>query len=546
MKIRSYLIILILGYSVCGIAVFALLNFMNQSEARFADNVSQSRLNLRDVGSLEQNLSHWMLLSDLVLGSDESYLCRGALQLGAEVDEVLDTLASQVGTRHRATVVGIQEFSRRQKGRLKQSQSLNDSDRSTRIGELLLAMDSDAEATIGNLQQFHNEIQNELRENKAALDLRLSNRKVFHRTLLFGFLGSTLLLWLWISALVSKPISMLANQSRIKDESLRDFKVSSSAPNEVKQLAASLSELITDLEYQIGEHKKTQIERARLHRGLMDASRRAGMADVASEVLHNVGNVLNSINVSATVMNSSLKDSLLPKLVVANQQFAEHQSDYGSYLDEDDRGKHFPAALDYMVKELVNEQNVNLGETEQLLKNVSHVRHVIQGQLSLSRDEGVIETFCLSELLVQCVSINDGKANRVKATVNVDCPETLNLVTDRHKLQQILINLISNALDAIHQHAPTGGCVEVVAYRKSGDVEIVVTDNGIGITTEDLSKVFSQGFTTKEDGYGFGLHSCAMTAQVIGGNLNVTSKGAGQGASFQLEIPMSQKELCKI
>ena len=546
MKIRSYLIILILGYSICGIAVFALLNFMNQSEARFADNVSQSRLNLRDVGSLEQNLSHWMLLSDLVLGSDESYLCRGALQLGAEVDEVLDTLASQVGTRHRATVVGIQEFSRRQKGRLKQSQSLNDSDRSTRIGELLLAMDSDAEATIGNLQQFHNEIQNELRENKAALDLRLSNRKVFHRTLLFGFLGSTLLLWLWISALVSKPISMLANQSRIKDESLRDFKVSSSAPNEVKQLAASLSELITDLEYQIGEHKKTQIERARLHRGLMDASRRAGMADVASEVLHNVGNVLNSINVSATVMNSSLKDSLLPKLVVANQQFAEHQSDYGSYLDEDDRGKHFPAALDYMVKELVNEQNVNLGETEQLLKNVSHVRHVIQGQLSLSRDEGVIETFCLSELLVQCVSINDGKANRVKATVNVDCPETLNLVTDRHKLQQILINLISNALDAIHQHAPTGGCVEVVAYRKSGDVEIVVTDNGIGITTEDLSKVFSQGFTTKEDGYGFGLHSCAMTAQVIGGNLNVTSKGAGQGASFQLEIPMSQKELCKI
>ena len=546
MNIRSYLIILILGYSICGLLVFTLLNYFNQGEASFTDDVNQSQLSLRDVGSLEQNLSHWMLLSDLVLGSDESYLCRGALRLGDQVDEILGTLSEQVGPSHQTTVAKLQEFSKRQKARLTQSQSPNDSDRASKLSELLMAMDVDAEAAIKDLEKLDEEIQKEFEQNKAALDSRLAKRKIVHGALLAGFLGSALLLWLRISAIVSKPISTLARQTRIKDDSQRNFEISSSAPREVKQLAGALSELVTDLEYQIEEHKKTQIERARLHRGLMDASRRAGMADVASEVLHNVGNVLNSISVSATVMNTSLKDSLLPKLAIANQQFAQHKHDYGDYLEKDAQGKHFPAALDYMVDALVTEQNANLEETEQLLKNVSHVRNVIQRQLSLSRNEGVIETFCLSELIDQCVSINYDKASRFEASIKVHCPDTLNLATDRHKLQQILINLISNALDAIHEHSPRYGCVEVAVRQKPDDVEIIVSDNGVGITAENLGKVFLQGFTTKEDGHGFGLHSCAMIAQVLGGNLNVTSKGAGQGASFQVEIPLSQTELCKI
>ena len=544
MNVRSYLIILILGYSICGLTVFFLLHSFHQGEAQLADSVNRSRLLLRDVDSLKKHLSHWLLLSDLVLGSDQSYLCDGALQLGQEFDASLQSM--EVSSKYHGSVSDIQKFSDRQKDRLHKSRSFKDSDRASELNLLLLKMDEDSESTIANVESLEQVLEQEFRQFKSQRDVRTANRSITIAALLVGFLFCALMLWLWISAILSQPISTLARQSEIKDGTVRSFEVKSTAPKEVRQLAVSLSELVDDLEFQIEDHKKTEVERAKLHRNLMDASRRAGMADVASEVLHNVGNVLNSINVSATVIQNSLRESLLPKLALANRRFAQHEGDYGHYLKNDEKGKHFPAALDYMTDALVSDRNAHLNEAEQLIKNISHMRYVIQRQLSLSRSDGLIETFCLCELIDESVSINNSKANRFGAFVKVDCPATLNLVTDRHKLQQILINLISNALDAVAENRVNSGRVEVLVNRKFETVEITVSDNGIGIPAENLADVFQQGFTTKEHGHGFGLHSCAMTAQVLGGILNVTSKGPGQGASFQLVIPLSQSGLCKI
>ena len=317
MRVRNYLIILLLGYSVCGLTVFFMLNAIHRGEAQLSDQVSESKLILRDIDGLERNFSHWMLLSDLVLGADESYLCNGALKLGNEVDSILQTLATEVNPAYQTSVLEIQDFSNRQKDRLSKSRSLVHSDRQSKLDELLTQMDADSEIAIGSLESLKTSILTVFEQQESQLDASLSNRQAAIRICLLGFLGSALLLWLWISSIVSQPISMLAQQSRIKDESERNFKLRATAPYEVRQLADSFSELVGDLEYQIEEHKKTQIERGKLHRKLMDASRRAGMADVASEVLHNVGNVLNSMNVSATVIRNSLRDSLVPKLVFA-------------------------------------------------------------------------------------------------------------------------------------------------------------------------------------------------------------------------------------
>lgn len=546
MRVRTYLAFLILGYSICGLTVFYMMNYFHRGESQLADRVSRSKLTLRDVRSLERNFSHWMLLSDLVLGSDESYLCDGAVKLGDEVDSILQTLASQIDSTRQANLIDLQAFSRRQKRRLLQSRNLNTSDRQTKMNELLSQMDSDSEKAIGSLEDLDSEIQAVFELNKSKLNKRLSDQPGNIRILLLGFLGSAMLLWLWISSIVSHPISMLANQTRIKHGSARNFEVKATAPDEVKQLAGCLGELVDDLEFQIEEHKKTQVERSKLHNKLMISSRRAGMADVASEVLHNVGNVLNSINVSATVVRSSLQKSLTPKLAIANQQLSEHASDLGNYLESDEKGKHFPAALDFITETLVADRKMHLEETERLIKNISHMRNVIQRQLSLSCDNGVIETFCLLELIQDCLAINEDKANRFNAVVNLECPATLNLTTDRHQLQQVLINLISNALDAVGGYTQDAGEVRVVANLEFENVVIAVVDNGIGIPEENLVKIFSQGFTTKQKGHGFGLHSCSLIAQALGGNLNVTSKGRGHGTIFKLAIPLRQSELCKI
>lgn len=546
MRVRTYLILLILGYSICGLTVFYMLNALHHDESRLSKDVSRSRLILRDVKSLERNLSHWMLLSDLVLGADESYLCDGAIGLGGEVDSILQNLSNETDLVAQPRVLKLKEFSARQKDRLLKSRTLSDSDRHSQLDELLSQMDADSDAAIDELDNLDNEAQSTFERNRSELDSSLSKTDFTTRLLLVAFLGSALLLWRWISSIVSQPISMLARQSRIK-EGVRNFKVKSTAPHEVQQLAGSLSELVSDLEYQIEEHKKTEVERGRLHRKLMGASRRAGMADVASEVLHNVGNVLNSLNVSATVIRNSLQMSLAPKLAVANREFSKHADDYGDYLEKDERGKHFPAALDYMSEALVADHNSHMDEAELLLKNIAHVRSVIEQQLTKSHDKGVFEEFALADLIEECININRDKAKRYDAVVNLKCPRTLNIETDRHRLQQVLINLISNALDAVRENASQAGQIDVlVSPFEDENIEIKVVDNGMGIPRENLTKIFSQGFTTKDDGHGLGLHSCALTAQMLGGNIDVSSEGAGLGSCFRIVIPLRKTELCKV
>jgi signal transduction histidine kinase len=68
---------------------------------------------------------------------------------------------------------------------------------------------------------------------------------------------------------------------------------------------------------------------------------------------------------------------------------------------------------------------------------------------------------------------------------------------------------------------------------------IRVEDNGIGIPPENLTRIFSHGFTTRPDGHGFGLHIGAINAREMGGSLSVASEGTGRGATFTLILPMS-------
>jgi signal transduction histidine kinase len=70
---------------------------------------------------------------------------------------------------------------------------------------------------------------------------------------------------------------------------------------------------------------------------------------------------------------------------------------------------------------------------------------------------------------------------------------------------------------------------------------MTVSDNGVGIASENLTRIFNHGFTTRKDGHGFGLHSGALAAREMGGALWAQSDGPGKGATFTLELPLSAK-----
>jgi two-component system, NtrC family, sensor kinase len=120
-----------------------------------------------------------------------------------------------------------------------------------------------------------------------------------------------------------------------------------------------------------------------------------------------------------------------------------------------------------------------------------------------------------------------------------DCPR---VVLDQHRVLQILINLVGNAARAL-------GCAEGIDRQltlkisakqseTSPTISFEVIDNGVGIAPENLTRIFTYGFTTRKDGHGFGLHSSANAAREMGGALTVSSDGPGLGATFALELPL--------
>ncbi len=116
------------------------------------------------------------------------------------------------------------------------------------------------------------------------------------------------------------------------------------------------------------------------------------------------------------------------------------------------------------------------------------------------------------------------------------------ITVEKHKVLQILVNLMRNAKFACSESGLPDRQMTLRVSRDADIVKISVSDNGVGIAPENLTRIFSHGFTTRKDGHGFGLHSGALAATEMGGRLSVQSDGLGLGAAFTLELPCRTQE----
>ena len=271
---------------------------------------------------------------------------------------------------------------------------------------------------------------------------------------------------------------------------------------------------------------------------LRDASRQAGMAEVAANVLHNVGNVLNSVNVSASLLADSVRRSRAGGLDRVAALLQEHAGDLGAFVASDPQGRHLPVYLGQLATHLVAEQRTNLGELESLRRNIEHIKEVVAMQQSYAKLAGVTETVDVADLVEQALRLNSDGLEREAVALVREFAAVPPITVDKHRVLQILVNLLRNAKHAC-QHMGRDARRIVVAIAPHGDgVQISVADNGIGIAPGNLTRIFNHGFTTKAGGHGFGLHSGALAARELGGALRVDSHGAGQGATFTLELPL--------
>ncbi len=273
---------------------------------------------------------------------------------------------------------------------------------------------------------------------------------------------------------------------------------------------------------------------------LLETSRLAGMAEVATGVLHNVGNVLNSVNVSAGLVVEKLRRSKVSKLGKAAALLTSRNGDLATYLTSDPNGQKLPGYLAKLGEFFVAENIELLREVDQLGRNIEHIKEVVAMQQSYAKVSGVLEDLPVDRLVEDAIAMNIGAFERHGVVVQKQFSPVPLIRVDRHKVLQILINLIRNAKYALDDVQRIDKRITIsITPASEGKVRIVVADNGIGIPPENLDRIFSHGFTTRTDGHGFGLHSGALAAHSMGGSLSVASLGVRRGATFTLELPVT-------
>jgi signal transduction histidine kinase len=279
-------------------------------------------------------------------------------------------------------------------------------------------------------------------------------------------------------------------------------------------------------------------EQQAAQRQMLENARQAGMAEIATNVLHNVGNVLNSVNVSAGLIGNRVRASEAPELQRVVELLDAHANDLGGYLSGDPRGQLLPGYLRQLVQALSEEQKVVLDELAALTNSVKHIQQIVATQQSYAGACSLVEATQVCDLVEDALRINTSGPGERQVTVVKQFADVPMLLLDRHRVLLILVNLISNAKFAMNGVPGSDHRITLrVEWPAGAGLQITVEDNGEGIAPENLTRIFAHGFTTKKDGHGFGLHSCVLAAREMGGTLTAHSDGPAKGARFILQLP---------
>ena len=283
--------------------------------------------------------------------------------------------------------------------------------------------------------------------------------------------------------------------------------------------------------------KQAEEQLSRVHKQLLETSRQAGMAEVATSVLHNVGNVLNSVNVSSSLISEKIRNSKVVNLAKVVNLLQANEKNIGSFFTDDPKGKQIPGYLAGLTTHLTQEQEEILKEVNSLVDNIVHIKEIVAMQQDYAKSSGILESLQVAELVEDALRMNAGAMTRHNVKVVRDFADLPPVLTEKHKVLQILVNLIRNAKYACDESGRDDKWISLRVRNGDDRIKISVIDNGVGIPAENLTRIFNHGFTTRKDGHGFGLHSGAISARELGGALVVFSEGIGHGATFTLEIP---------
>lgn len=285
------------------------------------------------------------------------------------------------------------------------------------------------------------------------------------------------------------------------------------------------------------DHMMEKLEKARA--ALVDTARAAGKSEIATGILHNVGNVLNSVNVSATLAAEKAQTLAVTDLEQLSELVREQADHFAEFVANDPRGAHVAPYLLGVTDSLKAQREELVKELEALTSGVEHIRELVKSQQSFAGKVEVEEVVSIAEIFDRAVQLsNRAEIDDKSLEIAVDAADVPEVLADRHKVLEIVVNLVQNARQAMESNDGRAKRLALKAFVQNEKVQMEVSDTGSGIAPENLAKIFNLGFTTKKSGHGFGLHAAANSATEMGGKLWARSEGPGKGATFVLEIPL--------
>ncbi len=313
-----------------------------------------------------------------------------------------------------------------------------------------------------------------------------------------------------------------------------------------RQLVRLVDERTQALKEQVDAKERAHAELAEAQQSLIELSRLSGMAEVATGVLHNVGNVLNSVNVGATVISGKLRDARLDNLSAAANMLKEHTDDLAGFVKEDPKGQRVLPYLVNLAQHLQNERAQTLEELDSLTGHIDHIKEIVATQQDYAKASSLAEIVSIPKVIEQALKMVETTLNRHHVDVRLEMEDVPEVAMAKHKLIEILVNLIRNAKQAVIEHNGPVREVRICVKSQPADrIRIEVQDTGVGLSPENVTRIFAHGFTTKRDGHGFGLHAGALAARQMGGSLWAESRGVLLGATFILELPVSVSAACR-
>lgn len=264
----------------------------------------------------------------------------------------------------------------------------------------------------------------------------------------------------------------------------------------------------------------------------------AEVSKVANGLIHNLGNLFNSINISTQALVEVVRDSKIPELLKANRLFLKNLDNIGDYVTKDPAGRYLPEfyrTVGDFLKEDLEKLNTELGD---IAEKVAFIKEMISTQQDYAKSETVTRKLALNDVVDRALQIELPSMTKRGIRIEKHYQARYFVYGIKSKVLHVFLNLFKNAKEAMtgSDHEDSFLRIEISELPEH-KVQVIVTDNGAGIDVANIDKMFSYGFTTKADGHGFGLYTSAEAMRQLGGSISVESDGPGHGARFRLVFP---------